>query len=234
MAVRLGGLPGTLWWRVQSRSGGMLVEQHTHGVDLMRYLAGEVVSASAYASTALLTDVPNLDIADVSTASVRFASGAVGSIVNSCALQPGQGSPPNLAGPVHVIARDMTVMVSAASLLVMRPGQEREETVAEGDPNLKMNRVFVDAVRGGDTSAILSDYEDGLRTFELTYACQLSADEGREVRLASSKLWQPSPAASRQERGAVGGRAPGERVDGPPRNARARHGGAARSWRRSS
>ena len=184
MAVRLGGLPGTLWWRVQSRSGGMLVEQHTHGVDLMRYLAGEVVSASAYASTALLTDVPNLDIADVSTASVRFASGAVGSIVNSCALQPGQGSPPNLAGPVHVIARDMTVMVSAASLLVMRPGQEREETVAEGDPNLKMNRVFVDAVRGGDTSAILSDYEDGLRTFELTYACQLSADEGREVRLA--------------------------------------------------
>ena len=77
----------------------------------------------------------------------------------------------------------MTVMVSAASLLVMRPGQEREETVAEGDPNLKMNRVFVDAVRGGDASAILSDYEDGLRTFELTYACQLSAEEGREVRL---------------------------------------------------
>jgi len=184
MAVRLGGLPGTLWWRVQSRSGGMLVEQHTHGVDLMRYLAGEVVSASAYANTALLTDVPNLDIADVSTASVRFASGAVGSIINSCALQPGQGSPPNLAGPVHVIAREMTVMVSAASLLVMRPGQEREETVAEGDPNLTMNRVFVDAVRGGDTSAILSDYEDGLRTFELTYACQLSADEGREVRLS--------------------------------------------------
>jgi len=183
MAIRLGGLPGTLWWRVQSRSGGMLVEQHTHGVDLMRYLAGEVVSASAYANTALLNDVPNLDIADVSAASVRFASGAVGSIVNSCALQPGQGSPPNLAGPVHVIARDMTVMVSAAGLTVMRPGQAREETEAEGDPNLRMNRVFVEAVRSGDASAILSDYEDGLRTFELTYACQLSADEGREVHL---------------------------------------------------
>jgi myo-inositol 2-dehydrogenase/D-chiro-inositol 1-dehydrogenase len=69
-------------------------------------------------------------------------------------------------------------------LLVMRPGQEREETAAEGDPNLKMNEVFVDAVRSGDASAILSDYEDGLRTFELTYACQLAAEQGREVRLS--------------------------------------------------
>ncbi len=29
MAIRLGGLPATPWWRVQDRSGGMLIEQHT-------------------------------------------------------------------------------------------------------------------------------------------------------------------------------------------------------------
>jgi myo-inositol 2-dehydrogenase/D-chiro-inositol 1-dehydrogenase len=184
IAIRLGGLPGTAWWKVQSRSGGMLIEQHTHGVDLMRYLAGEIESAAAYAGTALLGDVADLDIADVSAASVRFASGAVGSIVNSCALQPGQGSPQNLAGPVHVVAREMTLMVSAGGLTVMRPGQQREEVPAEGDPNLRLNEVFVDAVRRGDGSAIRSDYADGLRTFEVTYACHLSAQEGREVRLA--------------------------------------------------
>jgi predicted dehydrogenase len=185
MAVRLGGLPGTAWWRVQSRSGGMLIEQHTHGVDLMRYLAGDVTAAYAFANTALLNDVPNLDIADVNAASVRFANGAVGSIVNSCALQPGQGSPPNLAGAIHIVAREMTLMVSPASLTVMRPGNAREETKAEGDPNLRMNQIFVDAVRRGDGSAILSDYADGLKTFEVTYACQLSAQEGREVQLST-------------------------------------------------
>jgi len=58
IAIRLGGLPGTAWWKVQNKSGGMLIEQHTHGVDLMRYLAGEVESVFAFANTALLTDVP--------------------------------------------------------------------------------------------------------------------------------------------------------------------------------
>ncbi|MGH2350191.1 MAG: Gfo/Idh/MocA family protein, partial [Chloroflexota bacterium] len=185
IAIRLGGLPGTAWWRIQSKSGGMLIEQHTHGVDLMRYLAGEVESAFAFANTALLTDVPDLDIADVNAASIRFQSGAVGSIVNSCALQPGQGSPPNVAGAVHVIAKELTAMVSAGVLTTMRPGRQREETAAEGDGNLRMNQVFVNAVTTGDRSGILSDYADGMKTFEVTYACQLSAERGQEVRLGS-------------------------------------------------
>ena len=183
IAIRLGGLPGTAWWRVQSKSGGMLIEQHTHGVDLMRYLAGDVTSVFAYANTVLLSDVPNLDIADVNAATIRFESGAVGSIVNSCALQPGQGSPPNLSGAVHVIAKDLTVMVGGGRALVMKPERQQQEVVAEGDPNLDMNRVFVHAVQSGDRSGILSDYGEGLKTFELTYACQLSAEQGREVRL---------------------------------------------------
>lgn len=183
IAIRLGGLPGTAWWRVQSKSGGMLIEQHTHGVDLMRYLVGEVESVFAFANTALLTEVPNLDIADVNSVSLRFQNGAVGSIVNSCALQPGQGSPQNLAGPVHIIAKDMTVMASAGSTTVMRPQGERQEITANGDPNLAMNQAFVRAVQSGDGSGLLSDYSEGLKTFELTYACQLSADRGEQIRL---------------------------------------------------
>lgn len=183
IAIRLGGLPGTLWWRVQSKSGGMLVEQHTHGVDLMRYVAGDADSVFAYANTQLLTDVENLDIADVNSATVRFKSGAVGTIANSCALQPGQGSPENLAGSVHVIAKDMTVMFGGSRTVVMRPARQREEFAGEGDPNLAMNQAFVKAVQTGDRSQIRSDYTEGLKTFELTYACQLSADRGKELKI---------------------------------------------------
>jgi hypothetical protein len=67
---------------------------------------------------------------------------------------------------------------------VLRPGRQQEQVPGEGDPNLAMNEVFVDAVRRRDGSAIRSDYADGLRTFEVTYACHLSAQEGREVRLS--------------------------------------------------
>jgi predicted dehydrogenase len=183
IAIRLGGLPGTPWWRVQSKSGGMLIEQHTHGVDLMRYLAGEVESVFAFANTVLLRDVDGLDIADVNAATVRFQSGAVGSIVNSCALQPGQGAPPYVAGAVHVVAKHMTVMVSAGAATVMRPDRQREEIANDNDPNLELNRAFVRAVLNGDRSGIRSDYTDGLRTFEITYACQLAAEQGRVIRL---------------------------------------------------
>ena len=183
IAIRMGGLPGTAWWRVQNRSGGMLVEQHTHGVDLMRYLVGEVIQVFAFGETQLLTDVPNLDIYDVNSVAVKFANGAVGSIANTCALQPGQGSPPNVAGSVHIVAKGMTVQAGAGSVTVYKPERQREEITGEGDPNLEMNRVFVEAVRSRDASQIRSSYEDGLKTFELTYACQLSAEREQPITL---------------------------------------------------
>jgi predicted dehydrogenase len=183
IAMRLGTLPATPWWRVQSKSGGMLIEQHTHGVDLMRYLAGEVESVFAVANTVLLRDVADLDIADVNAAALRFASGAVGSVANSCALQPGQGAPPTLSGAVHVVAREMTATVGAGGATIMRPDRQREEIPAEGEPNLALNQAFIRAVQTGDRSGILSDYADGMRTFEVTYACQLSAERGEAIRL---------------------------------------------------
>ncbi len=183
IAVRLGGLPGTAWWKVQDRSGGMLVEQHTHGVDLMRYLVGEPEAVFGFGGTRLLKDVPGVDIFDVNSVSVRFQNGAVGSIVNSCALQPGQGSPQNVSGSVHIVAKNMTLQAGAGSVTVMKPEKQQETITGEGDPNLKMNRVFVHAVQSGDRSGILSDYADGMRTFELTYACQLSAERGQVVRI---------------------------------------------------
>src|SRR5919202_1663353 len=186
IAIRLGGLPGTPWWKVQSKSGGMLIEQHTHGVDLMRYLAGEVQSVFAFANTVLLTDVPDLDIADVNSATLKFENGAVGSIVNSCALQPGQGSPQNLSGAVHILGKGITAMVGAGGATFLLPERRREEVPGEGDPNLAMNRAFVQAVQTGDRSGVLSDYSDGMRTFEVTYACQVSADRGQEIRLGGS------------------------------------------------
>ncbi|HEU5314998.1 MAG TPA: Gfo/Idh/MocA family oxidoreductase [Chloroflexota bacterium] len=183
IAMRFGGLPGTAWWKVQNRSGGMLVEQHTHGVDLMRYLVGEVESVFAFGNTKLLTDVQGLDIFDVNSVALKFANGAVGSIANTCALQAGQGSPQNINGAVHIVAKNMTVQAGAGGVTVFKPERQREEIAAEGDPNLEMNRAFVKAVRTGDRKGILSSYDDGLKTFELTYACQHSAERGEPITL---------------------------------------------------
>ena len=73
------------------QSGGQLVEQTTHQVDLMRYLAGEIVEVHARYANRVLGDVPNLDIPDVQVVNLQFASGAVGSLTTSCALREGGG-----------------------------------------------------------------------------------------------------------------------------------------------
>jgi len=167
IAIRLGGLPATPWWRVQAQSGGMLIEQHTHSVDAMRYLAGDVATVYAAAGTQLLGDVPNLDIADVNAASVTFVNGAVGSIINSCAVAGQQM--PNLSNAIHIVAKDLVLAASASSLHVMRPKQERVEIKAEGDDsNFKLNAAFIKAVETGDSSDIRSPYSDSLRTHAVT------------------------------------------------------------------
>lgn len=180
-AVRWSSLPGSPWWRVQSKSGGMLIEQHTHCTDLLRYLCGEVAEVYAMAATALLRDVPNLDIADVNTVSLRLANGAVGTISNSCAAV---AALPGFHSYVHIIAQGMTVAVGLGpGATVLKAHGAREDISEEGNPNMTMNRAFVEAVRSGDRSGILCPYEEGLRTFELTYAAHLSATEHRLVRI---------------------------------------------------
>jgi len=183
IAIRLGSLPSSPWWRVQAKSGGMLIEQHTHSVDIMRYLAGDVATVYAAAATALLHDAPNLDIADVNAASVTFVNGAVGSIVNTCAVSGPQM--PNLSNYVHVVARDLVLAAAAGSLTVLRPGQERQEIKAErDDSNYRLNAAFIHAIETGDRSEIRSPYSDSLRTHAITVGAVQSAREHRPINLA--------------------------------------------------
>ncbi len=180
-AVRWSSLPGSPWWRVQSKSGGMLIEQHTHCTDLLRYICGEVSEVYAMAATALLQDVPNMDVADVNVVNLRLASGAVGTISNSCAAV---GALPGFHSYVHILAQGMTVAVGLGpGATILRGRGEREDIPEEGNPNMAMNRAFVRAVASGDRSGILCPYEEGMRTFELTYAAHISATEHRLVRI---------------------------------------------------
>lgn len=181
IAVRWGDLPGTPWWRVQEQSGGMLIEQHTHGIDLVRYFVGEPDTFYAAGDTVLLTDVPNLNIFDVNAVTVRFKNRAVGMIGNSPAASA--GAPPNVTNVLHILAKDLTVTAGFASTTVWRPGQEPETIDSDQDANFLLNQAFVNAVANNTQEGILSPYSDSLRSFAFTYAAQKSAELRREVRL---------------------------------------------------
>ena len=87
------------WWRSQSYydsggwrgtwaldGGGVLINQSIHSIDLLQWLMGPVVEITAY--TGLLAH-ERIEVEDTAVAILRFASGAMGTIVATTAAYPG-------------------------------------------------------------------------------------------------------------------------------------------------
>ena len=75
----LGGFPGVSWWRKIEESGGQLVKQTTHVVDLARYLMGEITSVTCVAALREMNKTyPDATAPDVMALTVTFESGAIG------------------------------------------------------------------------------------------------------------------------------------------------------------
>jgi len=172
IAHRWGGLPSTPWWRVMAQSGGQLVEQTTHQVDLLRYLVGEVEEVHAYYALRTLNGVENLDVPDVYALTLKFENGAIGSLSSCCALRKGGGN-----SSINLILEDMRVQVGGRDGIQISPNDVAEPgTVPE---NRDIDAAFIKAIQTGDRSGILSDFEDGCRSLDITLAANKSAEMGQ-------------------------------------------------------
>jgi myo-inositol 2-dehydrogenase / D-chiro-inositol 1-dehydrogenase len=173
----MGGMPGVYWWRQQALSGGQIVEQTTHIIDLLRYLLGEVTEVYAACSQRVMhkkeTDVT---VADVGTMSFKLESGAVASISNVSMIPAGGYS------GLHIYTDAGLLELSRGSLKDIRAGQSIEY-LNQMDPYEAETRAFLHAVRTGDTSGILSSYEDAWRSQQVAVALNQSALTGLPVRI---------------------------------------------------
>jgi predicted dehydrogenase len=173
--------PPAPWWSNRDLSGGQVLEQTTHVFDLVRLLAGEVdrVDAVEVAGDGIgsgsATHAPA-----AATATLRMTSGAVGS-VSSARILYGR----HRVG-LHVMSDGQAVELSERSLsdhelrVTDARGEEFHRTFE--DPIACEDRAFLDAVRdgGGDVRA---PYADAIRSHALAWAADLSAREGRPVRV---------------------------------------------------
>jgi myo-inositol 2-dehydrogenase/D-chiro-inositol 1-dehydrogenase len=173
-------IPPPPWWRRRDGSGGQTIEQTTHVLDTARALAGDVAEVHAFGSRAAATQdqgseaaLPAADIDEVSVASLRFASGAVGSVTSTCLL-------PRLhrAG-VHVVADGLSLELTETRLVVEEDGR-RDAWDADADARPRPDRDFVAAVRGGE-DRIRVPWPEAYRTHLLACAITRSAEEGRPL-----------------------------------------------------
>ena len=172
-----GGVPQAPWWRSRYQSGGQLVEQTTHIVDLARYLLGDVTEVGAYGFRGLIRDIPGYNVDDASVAILKFKSGAIGAISSSCLLTSGGGT----AG-LTLLGRDLRIDCEFGKLRIQRSRQVQEFT-PQVDPHLRASQVFVKAVATGDPTGIRSTYADGLKTAQVTLAANHAMQTGQIVRL---------------------------------------------------
>ncbi|WP_222264495.1 Gfo/Idh/MocA family protein [Modestobacter marinus] len=178
-AVRLvsarwwGSTPPPAWWSRSDSSGGQVVEQATHVLDLVRVLAGEVAEVGGLAapSTAGGRDVP-----DATAAVLRLESGAVGTVSTSCVL------PAAVAAGIDVAADGVAVELTETALRVRtRDGDQQAAPAVDG--RHAVDRAFVDVLSGSAAVPGLVDVGEALRTHRLAWAVTEAARTGSTVRV---------------------------------------------------
>jgi predicted dehydrogenase len=173
----MGGMPGVGWWRVRSKSGGQLVEQTTHIVDLARFFAGDVQAVHAVSHQGVLEKaVENFDVDDASTVNLRFVGKTIASITSSCMVRHA----PNVS--LEMFTDRLAVRLTGQTMAVRREGELREVTPRD-DPYLREDQTFIAAIVSGDASAIRSPYRDAVETLRVTLAAGESMRTGRAVAL---------------------------------------------------
>ncbi len=174
----LDATPPPAWWSVEARSGGQFVEQTTHIFDLARLLVGDVESVQAIAGRTPRAAFPEADVPEASVAMLRFASGAVGSIASTCLLNW-----PHRIG-LHLFCDGLAIELSEFDLMV-DVGQGRPLQRAAGDPFVREDRDFIDAVQG-KPNRIRVPYAEALRTHRLATAAARAARQGEAMAVNAS------------------------------------------------
>lgn len=164
-----------------------IVSQATHIVDLCVYLAGEAALDSVHTHTLEVDEAPGVlsklewsddipthrHIPRVTTAVWKYASGAVASFVHGVSLHDG-----DYETELVVLADGWKFKLvdpyGTPRLHVRRPGNPEESVTVfkDDDPFFSEMATFIDVIEGAlPRSAILSSYDDGIKTYELVSAC---------------------------------------------------------------
>lgn len=192
-AGRLGRLTSAVasvaWWRTQDYydsagwrgthaldGGGALINQAVHTLDLLLWLFGEPVEVAAHAAR-LAHD--RIEVEDVITASIRFASGALAVLHATTAAYPGLSARLQVhgTGGSAIIDDDGLVYLGDAPVI---PEPKPADAFVVG--HLRQWEDIADAVEKGRPPGI--GVADGLAALEAVRAVYLSAALGRPIALA--------------------------------------------------
>lgn len=176
--------PPPRWWWREDASGGQVVEQATHIIDALRFLAGDVTEVFGMSARRDRPDFDGLTVPTATAGTLRFASGAIANLSATCLLRW------NHRVGLHVFSDSLALEITDHDLMV-DVGCGRPVHLAEGDPVWREDRDFVEAVMGRD-NRIRCPYAEALETHRVALALSKSARTGAVVRMEGLRA-DPQP-----------------------------------------
>ena len=174
------------WRGTWEFDGGAFMNQASHYVDLLDWLVGPVESVQAYTGTL----ARNIQVEDTGVASLRWRSGAMGS-VNVTMLT----YPKNLEGSITILGEKGTVRVGGVAVNTIEQWEFADSDPDDAkakDASYQTSSVYghghglyydnvIRALRGEEPPQ--TDGREGLRSLEILIAIYLSARDGKRVGL---------------------------------------------------
>lgn len=165
----------TPWWRDAAQSGGQLLEQAIHLIDLAIHLFGRPRWVSAAVDNLVHRDVDGYTGDDTSALIVRFENGAIANLAATNCAVPGQWTL-----RFEAVCERLTARFGdpAAGVLIDTADQAAPQTPLRDERDLKEleSRAFIDAIRGH--AAPFATIDDGLLGLAVALAAHESAREG--------------------------------------------------------
>jgi UDP-N-acetyl-2-amino-2-deoxyglucuronate dehydrogenase len=174
------------WRGTWEFDGGAFMNQASHYVDLLDWLIGPIESLQAYTATL----ERNIEVEDTGVASIKWRSGALGSMNVTMLTYP-----KNLEGSITILGEKGTVRIGGVAVNEIQHW-EFEQVDADDDKvknaNYETTSVYgfghplyyknvVDVLRGRAEPE--TDGREGLRSLEVLIATYLSARDGKRVSL---------------------------------------------------
>lgn len=168
------------WWRRREKSGGQILEQVIHLLDLFRFLGGEPAAVFSRQANLFHRNVPDYTVEDVSATLITFRNGGLGVIAATNNAIPGKWT-----HDYRIVAHRMTAEFQGPNRATFTPTGEPPgppiEVAADRDFRREQMLDFLQAIEtGGPTRTPI---REGAKTLDLALAACRSAAEGREITL---------------------------------------------------
>lgn len=165
--------------------GGALMNQGIHGVDLLQYFMGRVVSVFAYAKTL----VHNIYTEDTLSAVIEFESGAIGTVQATTSVAPGYGRRIEICGSrgsIVLCEGDIEICDVEGEEILRKDKESLYDTASvPGNMDCTLHAAqlsdFIRSVRTGEKS--LLDAAEGKKSVDIICAIYRSAQTGEKIYL---------------------------------------------------